>query len=454
VSKIETCSIVRPVAVTAHKGTRRKLFAAAIGSMFAATMAVAAPADDIKSLLDQGKPEEAYALGKSAQQELGVAAFDLYFGIAAIDSGHVGEGVLALERHGYAQPENLRARLELARGYFLLNEDERAREEFLQVKAQNIPADVSAAVDHYLESIADRADRRMPRARFFVEAGIGTDSNVNGGVGNSLVSVPVFGTINLSSQATRTGSGFSHLAAGGLWTQPLSARTTLVGGLDAELKGYWQDDKYDQTTIAAQAGIVHRDDAWTYRGSLVYSTLWLESDRYRSISGLAVEASRTLSATQSLSANGSVFRLDYGGASSFRTGDLTSLGVGYRQAFSGEWAPLLAVSASYAEEANKRGRGEYSRDIYGLRAAVTVAPAAQWMVTAGISYQDHRYRDDDPFFALRRADTYQAIDLTAIHALSKQLSLRGELSYAENRSNIALNAYSRTVAGIKLRYDF
>jgi len=186
----------------------------------------------------------------------------------------------------------------------------------------------------------------------------------------------------------------------------------------------------------------------------VYSTLWLESDRYRSISGLAVEASRTLSATQSLSANGSVFRLDYGGASSFRTGDLTSLGVGYRQAFSGEWAPLLAVSASYAEEDNKRGRGEYSRDIYGLRAAVTVAPAAQWMVTAGISYQDHRYRDDDPFFALRRADTYQAIDLTAIHALSKQLSLRGELSYAENRSNIALNAYSRTVAGIKLRYDF
>ena len=453
-SKIETCNISWPTAGAKMGRMRRTLFAAAVGCLFAASMAAAAPADDIKSLLDQGKPEEAYTLGKSTEQQLGIPAFDLYFGIAAIDSGHVGEGVLALERHSYAHPENLRARLELARGYFLLNEDDRAREEFLQVKAQEVPPDVAVTIDHYLESIADRTDQRQTRARFFVEAGIGTDSNVNGGVDNSLVNVPIFGTVNLSSQATRTGSTFNHLAAGGLWTQPLSARTTLVGGLDAELKGYWQDDKYDQTTLGAHAGIVHRDDAWTYRGSLLLSTLWLESDRYRSISGLAAEASRTLSASQAISFNGSAFRLDYGGANSFRTSNLASLGVGYRHAFGGEWSPLLALSASYAEEDNQRGRGEYSRDIYGLRAAVTIAPAPQWMLTAGCSYQDHRYRDDDPFFALRRADTYQAFDLTAIHAISKQLSVRGELSYAENRSNIALNAYERTVASIKLRYDF
>ena len=433
---------------------RRAFIAAAVGCLFATSLATAAPADDIKALLDQGKPQEAYELGKAMTQQLGDPDFDLYYGIAAIDAGHVGEGVLALERHAYAHPDNLHARLELARGFFLLNEDDRAREEFLQIRAQDIPPEVAATIDRFLASIAERAENKAPQARYYVEGGIGIDSNVNGGIGNSLVNVPVFGDILVSSLATRTGSNFTQLAAGGLWTQPISAKTTLLAGLDGDVKGYWPDDKYDQVTLGGQVGLMHRDDTWTYRGSLVESTLWLESDRYRSVTGLAGEAAHTLSGNQSLSINGSVFRLDYGGANSFRTSDLLSVGAGYRHAFAAEWQPLLALSASYAQENNQRGRGEYSRDIYGLRAAVTVLPADQWMLTLGCSYQDHRYKESDPFFALRRADIYQAVDLTVIHALSKQLSVRGEVSYSENRSNIALNAYDRTIAAIKLRYDF
>jgi hypothetical protein len=433
---------------------RRTLISAAVGCLFATPLAFAAPADDLKSLLDQGKPQEAYALGKSMDQQLGDPDFDLYYGIASIDAGHAGEGVMALERHVFAHPENLRARLELARGFFLLNEDDRAREEFLVVKAQNVPPDVAATIDGYLDSIAARADQRTPQAHFYVQGGIGTDSNVNGGVGNSMVNLPIFGAVQLSSQATRTHSSFANLGAGGLWTQPLSAKTTLIAGLDAEINEYRPARQYEQVTVGGHVGVMHRDDAWTYRASLVESTLTLESDRYRSIAGLAGEASYALSANQALSVNGSLFRLDYAGVSSFRTSNMASLGIGYRHAFAADWQPVLALSASYSEEDNKRGRGEYSQDVYGLRAAVTVKPEAQWTVTAGLTYQDHRYRDSDPNFGLRRADTYTGVDLTAVYALSKQLSVRGELSYTDNRSNIALNAFDRTIASVKLRYDF
>src|ERR1043165_9183158 len=115
----------------------RTLFLASLAA-FAWPLAVfAAPADDVKALIDQGKAAEAYALGKQHPDQLGNPAFDFYYGVAAIDAGHAGEGVLALERYVANFPANHAGRLELARGYYVLGDDARAREEFDAVLKTN-----------------------------------------------------------------------------------------------------------------------------------------------------------------------------------------------------------------------------------------------------------------------------------------------------------------------------
>src|SRR5512141_2161811 len=88
---------------------------------------LAAPGDDVKTLLEQGKAADAYAEGKKHPEQLGDPAFDFFFGVAAIDAGHPGEGVLALERYLLNFPDNVSARLQLARGYFQLGDDAQAR---------------------------------------------------------------------------------------------------------------------------------------------------------------------------------------------------------------------------------------------------------------------------------------------------------------------------------------
>src|SRR5438270_14003913 len=118
--------------------------------------ASAAVGDDVKALLDQGKAAEAYALGKQHPEELGNPAFDFYFGVAAVDAGHAGEGVLALERYIANFPENQTARLELARGYFVLGDNARAREEFDAVQKANPPASVQANIKRYMDAIRER----------------------------------------------------------------------------------------------------------------------------------------------------------------------------------------------------------------------------------------------------------------------------------------------------------
>src|SRR5262245_25155010 len=72
----------------------------------------AAPADDLKTLVEKGDARGAYELGRKHPAELGNPVFDFYFGVAAIDSGHAGEGVLALERYVANYPDNIQARLE------------------------------------------------------------------------------------------------------------------------------------------------------------------------------------------------------------------------------------------------------------------------------------------------------------------------------------------------------
>src|SRR5262245_25601763 len=119
----------------------------------------AAPADDVKALMEQGKSAEAYAQAKKHPDQLGNPAFDFYFGIAAIDSGHAGEGVLALERYLLSFPDNLSARQQLARGYYLMGDDPRAREEFEALRKLNLPADEVAAIDRFLDSIRLRETR-------------------------------------------------------------------------------------------------------------------------------------------------------------------------------------------------------------------------------------------------------------------------------------------------------
>lgn len=428
--------------------------AISVAAVFVSATAAAAPIDDIKSLLDQGKPAEAYQTAQSSRSMLGDPEFDFHYGIASIDSGHVGEGVLALERHVFSRPDNLRARLELARGHFLLGEDERARDEFLLVKAQAIPPDVMASVDRYLEAITERVAQRGMQARFHVEAGAGHDTNINGGVGNSLVNVPVFGNILLAPAARATQAALSHLAGGGQWTLPMTSRTTAFAGLDGEFRAYAGNKNFDQMNGAAQAGFSYRGDGWTARAAIVHSALWLGGNPYRSFTGANGEALAPVSSNQAIGVNAGLFKIEHDGANGFRDSDLSMLGLSYRHGFAVAWQPVLSLSASATRDRNLRSRDEYSRDISGYRASLAASPAPDWKVAAAFSHQDHRYRAPDPFFGVARGDIYQALEVSATHAYSKQLSLRGEVSYADNRSNVSLNAYDRTIAALKLRYDF
>lgn len=137
-----------------------------IALALSSTAAVAGVPEDIKTLIEQGRSAEAYALGLQHEDMLGQPLFDYYFGIAAVEAGRMTVGVLALERFMLQDPTNDLARLELGRAYYLIGDYARAVREFDAVLAKSPPLSVQITIRRLIASMRDRNSRAISGSLF------------------------------------------------------------------------------------------------------------------------------------------------------------------------------------------------------------------------------------------------------------------------------------------------
>ena len=432
---------------------RASFLVAAAWSLVLALPAFAAPVDEVKALIDQGKAAEAYAVAKKYPDELGNPAFDFYYGVAAIDAGHAGEGVLALERYVANFPDNQQARLELARGYYVLGDDARAREEFEGVQKTNPPPGVQANIQRFIDAIHARESQYKTTSGFFAEVGVGHDTNVNGGLNSPNITLPVFGPVTLTT-GVKLRDNFLAMAAGGTITHPVAPGVALFGTASADAKANNSQTAFDQGTINVAGGVSVIQDKNLWRATGSYSELSVGHDWYRKATGISGEVNHQLDELQTVSGFVQYAKLDYQPPNDVRNADLWALGAGYRRAFIGNWQPLLTLSASYGEERDQKNRPDLGRKFYGGRIGLAATPAPRWSASAGLSYQDSRYDGPDILLGQVRKDKYYGVDALVAYALDRNWSLRGEYNYNNNKSNLALYEFERHLFMFKVRYEF
>lgn len=430
-----------------------QLFAACL-ALFVSQAALAATADELKALLDKGDARGAYEAGRKSPEQFGQAAFDFYFGVAAIDSGHAGEGVLALERYVINHPGNREARLELARGYFVIGEYTRAREEFNDVLRSNPPPAVVANIERFLDAIRAREAAYQTTVGAFIEVGAGYDTNINGGVSGANITLPNFGVVTLVPTGVRRDSFFGQVTAGANITHPVRPGLALVGSFAGDYKFHERRNDFDIANATASGGLTYLKNKHLFRGLISYNTLGVDYDRFRETYAASGEWIYQLDEFQQISTSGFYSELEYVGDNRIRDSKLFGVGLGYRRSVLMPWSPLITFSGTYAHEDNKRARQELSRDIWGARVAVAVTPAPRWALAVGATAQHSHYESAEPLFGMVRADFYYAGDISLSYAITRALSVRAEALFSRNDSNLALFDYSRNVYAIKLRYDF
>jgi hypothetical protein len=414
----------------------------------------AGPVEDIKALLDRGNAAAAYRYGKSHTDEFGNPSFDFYFGIAAIDSGHSGEGVLALERYTLNFPDNLSARLELARGYFVLADDQRAREEFYTVLETNPPATVKANIDKFLDAMNSRESQYHTTLNGIVEAGFGYDTNANGGIGSPNVNLPGFGVVTVSEEGLRAPTMYEMLSAGGQVAKPLAPGLALFARGRVDGRYHSAAQQFNQNNAAATSGFSYIKNKNAYSTAISYSKMDVDKNRFRSVGDVSVEWHRLLNELKSVDVQFQYAQLRYAGSNEARNANFNAVGVGLRRAFIRDWRPQLTANAHAGVEHNIEDRPDLGRGLLGADIGVVIAPVSKWTLSTVATYMGSHYSAEDSLTLVRRKDHYYGLTAAASYALKRQVIVGAELLGARNGSNLALYEYERGLLTFRVRYEF
>jgi tetratricopeptide (TPR) repeat protein len=445
----------QPIEARTQRRHRRTATIATAVFLAAIAAAQAAPVDDLRALVETGRAAEAYATF-CADPDVSVRPreFDLWCGVAAVDLGRAGEGVLALERFVLQFPNDTRARLELARAYFYAGDNVRAREEFEAVAKEQPPPEVQAGIDRYLAALQAREGRYQTRTGGYVEAGAGYDSNANAGVAQADIGLPVLGPVTVADVGVRKESAFGWLAAAGRVDHPVAPGWSINGSGYANGTFYANASEFNLAGFGASFGGSYQASNNLYTLSYAHSEILLDGSRYRWTDGLGFEWRRQISEQTSLALIPQYARLAYSGENAARDSDLYALSVAYRRVWLVPWQPVLNATVFYGDEHNREDRDDLGRSLYGGAADVTVSPSAFWALNAGVGYVESRYQAPIPLLDVTRRDRNLTLSLSALYLFDARWSIRAEYQYAHNGSNLELYEYSRHVGAVKLRYAF
>ncbi len=409
---------------------------------------------DLKALIEQGRFAEAFDLGMRNQRLAGDPQYDYFFGVAAIDSGRAVLGVLALERVLLDNPGNDLARLELARGYFVIKDYERAREEFQYMLGRELPATVRSSVNRYLSAIRETDPQFRTVRRTFFEYAVGHNSNVNSATSASTIDIPSIGPITLGGSSKPSPSALTQLSVGTQIQGPLTVDTKYSVGVEANYRGYAQRDTFDQGSLTALGGLDFDLKGSNLKTSGYFSRVMLNYARFRDTTGLVLDWNRPLSKETQIRTSFGYSQLRYGESNVARDADLLSLSAGMNRFLGTPWRVSLDLDVNLAEEQNIRGRGDFQRTIFGVRSGISFHPGGRWSGSAGAGYSWSNYKDVNPLMQELRRDGLLMLDLGLQHQLTPGWAARADLSVSKNQSNLELYSYNSMLLMLKMRYEW
>ena len=402
---------------------------------------------------DQAQAEQTYrTLAPQAASRAGDPAFDYALGIAALDSGRIGEAIIALQRALAVQPGNAAARAELARAYALAGDIDTARAQFATVVDDpSLPDPVRQRFTGFVRQFDTAIAGGGSDVSGFLDARGGHDSNVNSATDLTTVTIPLFaflGPGTLGAGARAQDDEFYELAGG-------VSGVTAIGRQDrlfASALGNWRDNldsgAFDTASLTGTAGYAH---TFANRDVVSLSTqaqqFWLGGDPYRTSFGVVAQYTKLLPRGRALTFAAQYNRLDFAGQP-LLDADRYALAVGYV-------TRILSASLNGGHEETRRTAGDAYSNTFGTASLGAEVPLGERLaLIAGAAFDLRRYDAPDALFLTERED--ERVDLQAglKVALTGGLFFVPRASWTRNWSNIALYDYDRWTVSAGVRFEF
>jgi tetratricopeptide (TPR) repeat protein len=452
VTRMHTCS--------PHAGLSRLLtIAFFLGSLAIQRPALALTNAETESILTQGhqlvasqQMQQAYELLAPHEFELaGNADYDYLYGTAALDTGHADLAIFALERVLDERPSFAGARLELARAYYEVGDNESARYQFDYLQAQNPPPNVKAAITSYLRAIDRVAGAYRPIHLPHFAAGTGWDSNANASTGTS----QFLGFI-LDGENQETDSPMYSASLGDFYSLPLSPNRKLILTGALSQRNYPDASFVDSTDVYANAGM-----EWNLGDTKITPTLgaaynWLDGDK--NLDRYLLDVLVTHSLTDNLKLRGGVnaamhrFTDDL----KIRDADIYNLRLGFDYFLNPATASVVSLMTLIGTDDTQENLSPFENDHWALTLSASTVVAPSMLLAADAGYKNTDYNGDVTFFGVRREDDmYQgSLSLHIFDWPAQGWRTIGRIAYTDVDSDLDLYSYDRTEIGFTFHRAF
>ena len=422
-----------------------------------------------QALLKAGKAALAYSVLRPLEfSQAGDPLYDYLLGVAALDSGNFNAATLAFERVLTVNPNHAGARMDMARAYFELNDLGRATEQFKIVLTLNPPDNVKRVAETYLAHIEAKQKASLPLLTAYVEGVLGYDTNITN-VTRDFTNA-VFQSYGLTGLQPTGNSipredAYTGLNVGFFYNLPQDQETSWFFGLDGKQKEYFTEHNFRSTALSAQAGRIFQRALDTTRVALNVQHIAQEGDAATpqrtsldsTLYGIAGSWQHILDAHTQVSVFGQFNIIRYPDLP-LNDNNATTVGAALTRRIPALYQPLVLASVFHTRERARNALpngADFSRDVVGLRLAgqLTLDPKLDAFVSLGYQWRDDTHigaRQTNVFGKDRLAD----ITLGVKWSLDKDWSVRPQITYIRNDSNISLYNSSRTDYTITVRKDF
>lgn len=408
----------------------------------------------LKSLFDTYQRKQAYAYAtKFLDSQEGDPYFDYLYGVSAIDAGHASQGVFALERVLLQFPQDPVARLELARGYFILEEYARARQEFEDVLATDPPDSVKRTAYLYLDKIRLKEARYRTIFSGFAEVGAGYDSNVNSAPGDDFSGL-------LTPSSTEQSDSFYNVAGQFKMGHPFSPGWVFNVVATGVLKKNRDLSAFDTLTGTLQTGVALNSESSLYNFDLIAQEFQLDGNSYRTLLGANLGWKYDINQRSNITSGLQYADLKYDQFSVLDS-RLMTLNVGYTHQFAARLAPVfysnLKLGREDAKSSDDAAQANTQRNIASLRLGLALSLSSKFIVQMSTGLQNSRYAKEQLDITGKTAtrdENYITADLNLLWLINHDWRLDTRLSYAKNDSNLEIRQYDRKLVSINLNYTY
>ncbi|MBE0625014.1 MAG: DUF560 domain-containing protein [Burkholderiales bacterium] len=441
---------------------RRTLLALGFCLWVAANSVLAAEADLDKAnaLLKQGKAAEAYSLLEPFEfAQAGNIKFDYLLGVAALDSGKPDKATIAFERVLAVDPNFAGARIDMGRAYYQLGDYTRAKAEFETVLTQKPPPAAKKLIDNYLALIDKHEDAKKTVATGYIEGTWGHDSNINYATSNSSIAVPALGDLVfiLDPTGVKTADSYLGLGLGGEISHRVNSNFGLFAGADVRGRSNNTQDTFDSLSVDARAGIAVGQTTNMFRLGVLGGKYDLDGKNNRDTSGVNAEWRYLLNPANQVSAFGQYASYRFEPTISVNDFDQSLFGANWLRVINDGKGLVFASLFTGNERAPLRADG--GKDFSGLRLGGQVQLNQRTELFAGVGAQFSKYDLANASFStpaqpVFRDDNQYDANIGVNWHYDKLWTIRPQVSYIRNNSNIVLYQFDRTDISISIRRDF